>query len=70
MHIPIVRFLLYFSFYSINVPSHCSFQYMDEKITEAEQEARGPVLPIMAFTVEATPKRGTDLTSVDSDSSC
>ena len=43
---------------------------MDEKITEAEQEARGPVLPIMAFTVEATPKRGTDLTSVDSDSSC
>ena len=43
---------------------------MDEKITEPEQEARGPVLPIMAFIVEAPPKRGTALTLVDSDSSC
>ena len=43
---------------------------MDEKISEAEQEARGPVLPTMAFFVEASPKGGTDLTLVDSDSSC
>lgn len=32
---------------------------MDEKITEAEQEARGPVLPTMAYIDEAPPKRGT-----------
>ena len=42
---------------------------MDEKITEAEQEARGPVLPIMAF-IYLPPKRGIDLTSVDSGSFC
>ena len=49
--------------------SHCSFQYTDEKITEAEQEARGPVLPIMAF-IYLPPKSGIDLTSVDSGSFC
>ena len=40
---------------------------MNKKITEAEQEARGPVLPTMAYIDEAPPKRGTDLTLVDSD---
>lgn len=40
---------------------------MDEKISEAEQEAMGPVLPTMALIVEAPPKGATDLTLVDSD---
>lgn len=40
---------------------------MNKKITEAEHEARGPVLPTMAYIDEAPPKRGTDLTLVDSD---